>query len=170
MTPQEILRDLRDIHMPEQAAEATAIGIVLLPGVVVSVLALFMGLIMWRRRSAWRRDALKHLDTIESRAVTGQIQEEWMALAVLLRRIAIKTSDRRHDVASLVGRAWLVKLDQMFDTKTFFEHGPGRAIADVPFTHPGQFFGHEKDAQRADDLIATIASVRRRLPYLRSTR
>ncbi|MEL6962780.1 MAG: DUF4381 domain-containing protein [Pseudomonadota bacterium] len=169
MTPQEILRDLRDIHIPEQAAEAAALGIVLWPGVVVIVLALFAGLIVWRRRSAWRRDTLKHLDTIERRAFTGQIQEEWMALAILLRRIAIKTSDRRHDVASLVGRAWLAKLDQMFDTETFFEHGPGRAIIDVPYAHPGPV-GCEKDVQHANDLIATIANIRRRLPYLRSTR
>ena len=168
MTPEEILRDLRDIHIPEQTAGAPAFDIILWPAGVVLSVALIAGLVIWRRRSAWRRDALKHLDKIEQEAVSGELQAGWTALAVLLRRLAVKTSDRPGDVAGLVGQAWLEKLDQIFGTDTF-EHGPGRAVVDIPYAPPTEI-SLKGDAQHIDDLMATIVRVRKRVPYLRPTR
>lgn len=168
MTPEEILRDLRDIHIPEQTTGAPAFDIILWPASVVLSVALIACLVMWRRRSAWRRDALKHLDKIEQEAVSGELQAGWTALAVLLRRLAVKTSERPDHVAGLVGQAWLAKLDQMLGTSTF-EHGPGRAVVDIPYAPPAEI-SFRGDVRQVDDLMVTIARVRERVPYLRPTR
>ncbi len=169
MTPEEILRDLRDIHLPAgQASETVGIGIVLWPAGLVLIVTAIASWMIWRRRSAWRREALIHLDRIERQAVTGQNREGWTALATLLRRIAIRAGDRQDDVAGLVGQAWLTKLDQLFDTDIFVS-GPGRVVVEIPYR------GHvdvdsDGHRHRAEELKATIQDVRRRLPYLRAAR
>jgi hypothetical protein len=169
VTPKEILRDLRDIHLPaEQAAETAGSGIVLWPAGLVVIVASLAGWMILRRRTAWRREALEHLDAIEHKAVAGQKREGWIALATLLRRIAIRTSDRQDEVASLVGQAWLAKLDQLFDTDVFLR-GPGRAIVRVPYGDHAEVDSEEEEHQ-ADELQATIDGVRKRLPYLQAMR
>ena len=60
MTPDEILKDLRDIHLPEQSADMASTGFVFWPtAVVLALLLLALGLIWWRR-SAWRREIVIH--------------------------------------------------------------------------------------------------------------
>ena len=108
MTPEEILRDLRDIHLPDQGADAAGTGIVWWPVLLVVILVLLSLALAWRRRSAWRREIARHLDAIEKDADRGRTREAWTALAVLLRRIAM-TVEGRQDVAGLIGEPWLAK-------------------------------------------------------------
>ena len=167
MTPEEILRDLRDIHLPDQGADAAGAGIVWWPVLLVVILVLLSVALAWRRRSAWRREIARHLDAIEKDADRGRTREAWTALAVLLRRIAMTVEGRQH-VAGLIGEPWLERLDRLFETDAF-SHGPGRGVTVVPYG------GRLDDERRAsapdwqpapDQLKATIERVRRQLPRL----
>ena len=168
MTPEEILRDLRDIHLPsEEAVESVGAGIVLWPAMVVLLMAVLAGWMIWRRRSDWRREALSQLERIERQAAAGQHREGWTALSTLLRRIAIRTSERPDDVAGLVGDAWLSKLDQLFATDTF-AHGSGRLVVELPYSSRTDV--DQDDLEHStEQLKTTIQGVRKRLPYLRAT-
>lgn len=168
MTPEEILRDLRDIHLPnEQATESLGVGIVLWPAGLVLILGALAGWMIWRRRTAWRREALAQLDRIERQASDGQNREGWTALSILLRRIAIRTSKRPEDVAGLVGQAWLKKLNELFSTDIFVD-GPGRLVVELPYGGRASLDSEEQQ-QRAEGLKATIRDVRKRLRYLWAT-
>ncbi|MEM7041281.1 MAG: DUF4381 domain-containing protein [Pseudomonadota bacterium] len=161
MTPEEILRDLRDIHLPDQVAGATGVGFVLWPALVVVMLALIAIWFAWRRRSTWRREIISHLDTIEDNADQGRVREAWTALAILLRRIAV-TLHGKQDVAGLVDDAWLKKLDQLFKTDVFSD-GPGRGVTVFPFG--GRLEG-DGSPSATDQLKTTVDHVRRHLPQL----
>ncbi|MGI9510388.1 MAG: DUF4381 domain-containing protein [Geminicoccaceae bacterium] len=167
MTPEEILRDLRDIHLPEQADGVAAAGLVLWPVACVVGAALIAVWFAWRRRTAWRREIALHLDRIERIAREGQARSGWTELAVLLRRIAIRVGNRQ-EVASLTGDAWLEKLDQLFGSTTFL-NGPGRGVARYPYGAP---MASDRDApdQAADQLEATVNVLREGLPRLGAMR
>ena len=163
MTPEEILRDLRDIHLPEQAADAAGASLILWPAALVVIVALFAAWFAWRRRSTWRREIVRNLDRIEQDAGNGRVPEGWTALAVLLRRVAMQLCDRR-EIAGLVGDAWLEKLDHLFQTDSF-SRGPGRGIAAFPY-RVGSEDGHQEHERAARQLQAAIDDVRERLPHL----
>lgn len=167
MTPEEILLDLRDIHMPDQAAEATGIGLVLWPLALVVLAFLLVGWIAWRRRSTWRREIAQCLDVIEEGAGSGKVLEAWAELAALLRRIAISLT-ARENVAGLIGDAWLSKLDHLFNTD-IFSQGPGRGVSVYPYAPAIE---NREDVLRlsADELKATIDDVRKVLPHLKAAR
>ncbi|MDH3661024.1 MAG: DUF4381 domain-containing protein, partial [Alphaproteobacteria bacterium] len=131
MTPEEILRDLRDIQLPEQAADAIGAGFVLWPTALVALATLLAVWLAFRRRSTWRREIVGHLDAIERSAADGRAFEGWTDLAILLRRIALQLCDRR-EIASLIGDAWLEKLDHLFETDVF-SAGPGRGVITFPY-------------------------------------
>ncbi len=162
MTPEQILRDLRDIHLPAEAAGGGGSGIVHWPITVVIVALAIGAWFAWRRRSAWRQDAARHLDRIERDARDGRVLEGWSELSVLLRRVALHVSGRR-EVAGLVGEAWLEKLDRLFDTD-LFSAGPGRGIASLPYRRHVPS-GDEEEAMRTT-LAHTIAGLRRHLHNL----
>lgn len=163
MTPEEILQDLRDIHLPEQMAETAGAGFVYWPAALVIALAAIMAWIAWRRRSAWRREIISHLDAIERDAAEGQALEGWSELAVLLRRIAIGLQERQ-DVAGLIGEPWLEKLDQLFKTDVF-SSGPGRGITVFPYNAAIERDPEERE-RIADQLNATIDEIRKHLSEL----
>lgn len=165
MTPEEILLDLRDIHMPERTNEAVSYGIVLWPASLVILIALLALLLSWRRRTTWRREIVQHLDLIERRADEGELLQSWAELAVLLRRIAIRLCDRQ-EIAGLIGEAWLEKLDHLFQTDIFVE-GPGRGITVFPYGDTLKQ-SHEDFESIAEQLEATIDGIRKRLPQLRA--
>lgn len=166
MTPEEILLDLRDIHLPEQTAEAAGVGMVFWPAAIVAAIALLAGWMAFRRRSTWRREVVRHLDAIERDAGEGRVLEGWTELAVLVRRIAMRLCDRQ-DIAGLIGDAWLQKLDQLFETEVFFR-GPGRGLTVFPYQGALER-NHDEREYIASQLQATIDSVRTRLSHLRMT-
>ena len=161
MSPDEILQDLRDIHLPAETAEAVGSGLVLWPILSVIAIALIATLIAWRRRSAWTKDFHCELDLIEALASDGQTLNGWTKLAVLLRRTAIQLSSRR-EIAGLAGDAWLRKLDFLFTTNAFSK-GPGRGVIRFPYRRP---IGIKKDelAPIADQLRAIIGHLRLKTP------
>lgn len=167
MTPEEILRDLRDIHLPEQASDAIGAGFILWPAALVVALALFAAWLAWRRRSTWRREIIGHLDAIERDAGEGQAFKGWTDLAILLRRIAMQLCDRR-DIAGLIGDAWLEKLDHLFETDVFSD-GPGRGVITFPYGN-GIAEDHQARESMADQLKATIGDIRKNLSHLRMAR
>ncbi len=167
MTPEEILQDLRDIHLPEQAADAAIGGFVLWPLALVSAVVLLAGCLAWRRRSAWRRDIVQHLDAIEQGVAEGRILQGWTELAILLRRIAIGLCDKR-EIAGLIGDAWLKRLDRLFETD-IFARGPGRGITIFPYA-AGEKDGQDQQKLLADQLKLTIKNVREHLPKLKMAR
>lgn len=167
MTPEEILRDLRDIHLPQQATDAAGAGIVLWPAAIVIVLALLAFWLSWRRRSVWRRDIVEQLNAIERDVGDGRIREAWTALATLLRRIAVQLCGRQ-EVAGLIDEAWLEKLDQLFRTRAF-SSGPGRGVILFPYGAPEDDVP-EASQSMADQLSAILADVRLQLPKLRAAR
>lgn len=167
MTPEEILRDLRDIHLPNEAADAAGAGLVLWPAALVVATALIgIGLVWWRR-SAWRREIAAHLERIEQRAGDGRIVEGWKDLAVLLRRLALGVQGRR-DVAGLIGDAWLEQLDHLLQTD-IFSRGPGRGVVLFPYRDEA-VEDQEKREHMARDLETILDVVRKKLPRLRAVR
>ena len=165
MTPEEILRDLRDIHLPEQAAEAASSGIVLWPVALVLMAAVLAAWQVRRRRTAWRREINDALDAIQQDADSGLTRQGWTRLAVLLRRLAMQ-QDGKTGVARLNGGAWLKRLDRLFGSD-FFTDGPGRRVATCLYTR-----NHDDEApgRLADDLRSTVNSVRKNLVHLESRR
>lgn len=164
MTPEEILQDLRDIHLPGQAVDAGGGGFVFWPVALVVAVVLLTGWLAWQRRSAWRRDIIRHLDAIEQGVDEGHILEGWTELATLLRRIAIRLCDRQ-EIAGLIGDAWLNRLDRLFKTD-IFARGPGRGIVVFPYNAIGD--EDRDDLERiADQLRLTIDDMRKHLPHLK---
>jgi len=163
VTPEDILKDLRDIHLPEQAAE-TAAGFIFWPTALILALALLAIGLAWWRRSTWRREIARHLDRIEDVAGEGRVREGWTELALLLRRTAIRLSDRQ-DVAGLIGDAWLENLDDLFKTD-IFSSGPGRGVVLFPYEDALGRDLMERDGM-AEDLVATIGNVRAHLSNLK---
>lgn len=165
MTLEEMLRDLRDIHLPSQAVDAGGGGLVFWPVALVAAVALLACWVVWRRRSAWRRDIIRHFDAIEQVVDEGRILEGWTELATLLRRIAIRLCDRR-EIAGLIGDAWLDRLDRLFETDIFAQ-GPGRGITVFPYSATGEQDLDERQ-RVADQLRTTISDLRKHLPHLKA--
>lgn len=164
MTSKEILKDLRDIHLPEAAAETAHAGFVYWPAALVLAVALAAFWLAWRRRSEWRRTIVRHLDAIERIAGEGRVREGWIELATLLRRIAMGAADQR-EVAALIGDAWLETLDRIFGTDVF-SRGPGRGVVVFPYRDDRGRDQAEHD-QVAAQLRATIDDVRKHLDKVR---
>lgn len=156
MTPDQIIADLRDIHLPEAAASAASVDLVLWPLVLVVLAALTVAWLIWRRRSAWRLDFFDELDRIDDIAVKQGGREGWAKLALLLKRLAIQRLGR-HDVAALSGEPWLKQLDDLVGSDLFTE-GPGQGLITFPY------LAASADRRMVDDLKATIEALRHQLP------
>ena len=78
--------------------------------------------IRWRKRTAYRRAALKELDAYS---------EDPAQLASLIRRTALSAYPRT-EIASLHGNDWLSFLDSTYDGGAFL-NGPGKCLADGPY-------------------------------------
>ncbi len=161
MTPEQILADLRDIHLPELDAGAASTNLVLWPLMLVLMAALLLAWLIWRRRSVWRRELLQALHQIEHVATQSGGNEGWTKLAVLLRRLAIQRQGR-HDVARLSGEPWLEQLDALVGSDLFTK-GPGRGLITFPYLgndHPDD----DTSRRMHEDLKATIETLRSQLP------
>lgn len=65
MTPEELLKDLRDIHLPAPPHEVARFDIAVEPFVVVGILVLIAAVIAYRRRRLWRAQARAYLEEVE---------------------------------------------------------------------------------------------------------
>ncbi len=85
MTPQDLLRDLRDIHLPPDASAVPDSGIALWPLVGLAlVLGAVLAVGFWRR-SAWRREARARLAALDG---LGDRKRVWAALLELCVEVA----------------------------------------------------------------------------------
>ena len=85
MTRDELIAQLRDIHLPAAADSPTGLDFALWPIAMFMVIwAVMLGLRFWRR-NAWRRDARAALRRIEA---NPDRTEPWVALIDLAVRIA----------------------------------------------------------------------------------
>lgn len=87
---------------------------------------------LWRiRRRRWRRHrVLAELERLNRRPDLDDTQFT-AALSVLLKRTALLQHER-HEIAALYGPDWLRFLDATGHCDSF-THGPGQALASVPY-------------------------------------
>jgi hypothetical protein len=85
MTAQELLAQLRDIHVPADPGAATDTGFALWPVIVFVVLLAALLMAGYRRRTAWRRQAGAALKIIEAEPDPAR---RWSALLRLAMQIA----------------------------------------------------------------------------------
>ena len=129
MTEQELLAQLRDVHVPESPGWwPPAIGWWLVGCLLV---ALILGVIFWWRRwraEAWRRAALREHQLLSAGNPGPQSVR---ALSVLMRRVAMK-AEPRYKVASATDQEWLSVLDRMGQTHQYTD-GVGRLLTVLPY-------------------------------------
>lgn len=131
---QAILKDLRDIHLPEPISMWPPAGGWWMAAVVLVLL--IAGIVYWyvRRRSSKRlqKTALSELKQLQQTYLdTGQQQRFIAGLSILLRRVALSSFDRRR-VAGMTGEAWLMFLDESSATNHFTK-GMGRVLTSGPY-------------------------------------
>lgn len=85
MTPEEILKDLRGIHLPLTAETATAPGFSAAPFLILALVALIAAAAIWRRRNHWRRSAAARL---QNAGMAGSPSVAWAQMLVLLGDLA----------------------------------------------------------------------------------
>lgn len=141
--PRDDLADLNLIELldrlepvPEPSAISMApqtIGWVWAAAVLV-IMALFLWRYVARHKAAqrYRQDALQELAGAD-----GNPAE----IALIVRRTAL-VAYPRSTVASLHGQPWLEFLDQSYGGDEFVS-GPGRVIAEAPYSPPGRSDGLE---------------------------
>ena len=83
MTPEELLRDLRDIHLPE-AAGGAGFDIALGPFLFLLVALILLAVLAWLRGRFWRFQARARLRRIDAAA---EPRKQWPQLLVLVRQI-----------------------------------------------------------------------------------
>ena len=130
MGPEELLRSLREIHIPETVPLwPPAPGWWLLALLIIG--ALFGGIVLFHRRWALRRAALKELRRLarEHRADEDGLQLV-KGVSALLRRVALARAPR-DEVAGLVGPQWLEWLDR--NGGDGFRRGAGRVLETAPY-------------------------------------
>lgn len=128
--PEQLLAQLRDIHLP-LAPESASAGLPSIAGLLVAALvgAMALGYWLWRRR---RFAALRSLRTLaRNHARNGDTIELARALAALLRAHAARRFPAS-PVAGMIGQEWLGFLDAHGGGGDF-RHGPGAVLADLPY-------------------------------------
>ena len=129
---------LRDIHLPEPVSWwPPALGWWILAGALLVVALLVLLFLVWYRRGRLDRAARSALAQVfADHRRHGDPQRLLRELSVVLRRIALSYFPRT-EVASLSGDAWLDFLDQAVAGTAApegFRGGPGRVLAEGPFT------------------------------------
>ncbi len=130
MTEQELLAQLRDVHLPENPGWwPPAIGWWLLACLLIGLL---LGALFWISRwraNAWRRAALhEHQRLVAASHGNAEVVRE---LSVLMRRVAIK-AEPRQQVASATDQQWLTVLDRIGQTNEYTD-GVGGLLTVWPY-------------------------------------
>lgn len=118
----EPVREPPPVSMMPQTAGWLWLGAV----VLVLLAACLRKVLLWRRKTAYRREALAELTSCPN---------DPQRLAELLRRTAL-SAYARQDVAALHGPDWLAFLDRAYGG-TAFSNGPGKAVAEAPYKKAG---------------------------------
>lgn len=85
-TPEEMLQELRDIHLPELPPSGAAEGMWLWPFLVLAGVVLIVTALAYMRRTRWRREARAALARIDPAST-----DAWPQLTALLRRVGLRT-------------------------------------------------------------------------------
>lgn len=85
MSPEEILAELRDIHLPQPIESHLPVTFALEPFLVLGVVLAGLALVWWRRRTIWRREARAELSAALAEA---EMEQRWRLLLRLLTRIS----------------------------------------------------------------------------------
>lgn len=157
------MSNLREIDLPDpvpMTPEALGWWIVLAL-VLAALSALFVRALRRRRANAYRREALRALDTVANAAAVPASRAGALSdLAALVKRTALSAYPRTR-VASLSGPSWLAFLDGTLGT-TEFSSGPGRQLP--AFAYSSAAAGHASD----DDVRALLALTRRWIRHHRA--
>lgn len=124
---------LRDIQLPEPIGWwPPAPGWWLLVALALLLLAAVALFFTFRRRTRLKRSAQAELLRIRQQyQLHNDDGQTIRQLSALLRRVCI-SFDRREQVASLTGSAWLRYLDQLGGDQSF-SRGIGQLLADAPY-------------------------------------
>lgn len=94
MTREDLLAELRDIHLPPTAGESAATEFAVWPFVVFGVITVaIIAVRMWARR-AWRREARATLQRL-NQTLKDDTQAHWSALLELATKVARKDQRAR---------------------------------------------------------------------------
>jgi hypothetical protein len=133
-TPAELLAQMNDIRgLDKISAWPPGPGWWIILGILIAVA--FYAVRRYRHARSWKGDALRALETLESRITGANSRDVASELAATLRRIAI-TRHSRSEAAGLEGERWLEWLRQ-HDPKGFNWTKDGRLLIDAPYTPPG---------------------------------
>ncbi len=86
MTPEELLKDLRDIHLPVPPQDVARFDIAFEPFVVVGILVLIAVIIAYRRRRLWRAQARARLEEVEREPNSAERWSRLIRLAAAASR------------------------------------------------------------------------------------
>ncbi|MDJ0981961.1 MAG: DUF4381 family protein [Kiloniellales bacterium] len=98
MTPEELLRDLRDIHLPVVSGGGSGFELAIEPFLILAALLLLLGAVSLRRRRLWRHQARAQLRRIDD---TAAPVEQWPQLLELVRQTARLSRARPPDCVYL---------------------------------------------------------------------
>jgi hypothetical protein len=145
--PQAVL-DLRDVHAPPPPAFWPPAPGWWVLAALMTALGAYLGVRLYRiaRIRRQRRQVLAALDTLVGQYGPGEATRFAAEVSMLLRRVALARFPR-HEVASLVGEAWLRFLDRT-GGGTGFTEGPGTVLALGPYC---------RSAELDAEALATLA-------------
>lgn len=140
--PEQLLAQLRDIHLPADAPASAANGPLAALMLALAIVAAFALLRRWQRRRLYA--ALAELRRIERNySHDGDAAALARALAALLRRQAMRCFPAT-PVAGMVDADWLGFLDAHGGDGAFRD-GPGAALASLPYCGPGAALADASD-------------------------
>jgi Domain of unknown function (DUF4381) len=135
MTDEEVLSQLRDIHLPEPGLFLFPLA----PGWWIAFLLIALALALfffqkseWSKKLKMKHTALQKLKAIENRySIDHNALMTFQSVSILIKKYAIYRYGA-HEVSALTGEEWLKFLDKTGHTHAFTQ-GLGRAIAEDRF-------------------------------------
>lgn len=136
MDPNSLLEQLRDVHAPTPPGLwPPAFGWWLLAFVViVSIVFGVSALIRWRRRTAWRRQALREYRQLQANYLESAATSTLSEISALLKRCAASALDQT-TLRSATGEAWarlLAKPENLLQQHEIDLLGDGHYRPDCP--------------------------------------